>query len=141
MLVTMLATVALDLTQAIIVGIVLSLLLFISQVSRLSVTPTDVDWKRLTQAGFEYDTDDRRYQGRLVSGPLFFGAANQLVDAIEAMPHCRAFEPSMSGVPLTDASGAARQDEHMEIAGRRKAACLHDGPPSPVQNYIVIGPD
>ena len=49
MLATMLATVALDLTQAIVVGIVLSLLLFISQVSRLSVVPTQVDWERMKE--------------------------------------------------------------------------------------------
>ncbi|MEO8288327.1 MAG: SulP family inorganic anion transporter [Chloroflexota bacterium] len=105
MVVTMLATVALDLTQAIIVGVILSLLLFISQVSRLSVVPTDVDWERLRQAGHPFTQQVGGIKVIYVTGPLFFGAANQLVSALDDMPPGRVIILSMRGVPLMDASG------------------------------------
>jgi sulfate permease, SulP family len=105
MVATMIATVTLDLTQAIIVGVVLSLLLFISQVSRLSVVPTDVDWERMRQAGHPFRREVGGMKVVYVSGPLFFGAANQLVDAVEEMPFSRALILSMRGVPMLDASG------------------------------------
>jgi SulP family sulfate permease len=136
MLVTMLATVALDLTQAIIVGIVLSLLLFISQVSRLSVTPTDVDWERLRQAGYEYKTTIEDIKVVYVSGPLFFGAANQLVDAIEEMPPCRALILSMRGVPLTDASGLHAIEHLWKLQSKKGGLLYLTGLQAPVQSYI-----
>ena len=105
MIVTILATVALDLTQAIIVGVLLSLLLFISQVSRLNVVPTDVDWERLRAAGHPVGESPDGIKVVYVSGPLFFGASNQLVDRLEAMGFCRALVLSMRGVPMMDASG------------------------------------
>ena len=86
MFVTMLATVTLDLTQAIIVGVVLSLLIFISQVSRLDIAQIEVDWDRLEKAGTRYRTTERD-TGRVCERPLFFGAAHQLSEALEELGH------------------------------------------------------
>jgi SulP family sulfate permease len=105
MLVTMLATVALDLTQAIIVGVVLSLMIFISQVSRLHIVPTDVDWERLRAAGHDIPVEPQGIKVVYVSGALFFGATSQLVEQIEGLGPCRALILSMRGVPVLDASG------------------------------------
>jgi sulfate permease, SulP family len=55
--VTMLATVALDLTQAILIGVAISLLVFLAQVSKLTVVSTEVDWNRLRAAGFRIDRE------------------------------------------------------------------------------------
>jgi SulP family sulfate permease len=105
MIATMLATVALDLTQAIIVGVVLSLLLFLSQIARLTIVPTDVDWARLRAAGYAGTQEPPGIKVVYITGALFFGAASQLADAIERLAGCRALVLSMRGVPVMDASG------------------------------------
>lgn len=105
MIVTMIATVALDLTQAIIVGVLLSLLLFISQVSRLHIVPTAVDWERLGIAAPTLAPHPHDIKVVYVSGALFFGASNQLVEQVEELGFCRALILSMRGVPILDVSG------------------------------------
>ena len=105
MFATMLATVALDLTQAILVGVVLSLFLFISQVSRLDIVPTDVDWERLRANGYAIASEPESIKVVYVSGTLFFGAAHQLVNQVEALGSCKVLILSMRGVPMMDASG------------------------------------
>ncbi len=105
LLATLVATVTFDLTQAIIIGIVLSLLLFINQVSRLDIVPTDVDWERLRATGLKVANEREGLKVVYVSGSLFFGAAGQFVDTIEALSKSSALILSMRGVPVIDASG------------------------------------
>jgi SulP family sulfate permease len=136
MFATMLATVALDLTQAIIVGVMLSLLLFISQVSRLSISPTDVDWERMKQAGHPYRPNIGSIKVVYVTGPLFFGAASQLVDAIESLTPCRALVLSMRGVPLMDASGLHAIEHIWQTQIKHGGLLYLTGLQYPVQRYI-----
>ena len=105
LLATMFATIALDLTQAIIVGVGVSLLLFLNQVSRLEIVSAPVDWARLRAsgmyfAGSEVDGIEVVY----ISGSLYFGATGQLTTELERLHHPRALILSMRGVPLIDAS-------------------------------------
>jgi sulfate permease, SulP family len=104
MFVTMVATFSLDLTQAIIIGIAISLLIFISQISRLTVVPTAVDWERMRAAGFPVTRETAGMQVIYVSGALFFGAVNQFTEAIEELPRPDVMILSMRGVPMVDVS-------------------------------------
>jgi sulfate permease, SulP family len=104
LLATMVATVALDLTQAILVGIGLSLLLFISQVSRLQIVPTTVDWDRLRAAGHAVPPEVPEMQVVYVSGTLYFGVVNQLTEALDHLPATPVVILSMRGVPMVDVS-------------------------------------
>jgi SulP family sulfate permease len=104
MLVTMVATVALDLTQAILIGIAVSLLVFISQVSRLTLVTTDVDWARMRAAGFEITREIPGIRVVYISGTMFFGAVQQFTEAIERLAHTPVLILSMRGVPLADVS-------------------------------------
>jgi len=105
LLATMGATVALDLTQAIIVGVIVQLLFFISQVARLRIVVQAVDWSRMRAAGHAPAHEPAGIQVVYVSGPLFFGAASQLAETLAAGPPARALILSLRGVPLLDASG------------------------------------
>ena len=136
MFATMLATVALDLTQAIVVGIVLSLLLFISQVSRLSVVPTQVDWERMTEAGHSFNERVDGITVVYITGPLFFGASSQLVEAIERMPQCPALIFSMRGVPLIDASGLHAIEHIWQLQVKHGGLLYLTGLQPAVQSYI-----
>ncbi|HYI15524.1 MAG TPA: SulP family inorganic anion transporter [Thermomicrobiales bacterium] len=104
MLVTMVATVALDLTQAILIGVAISLLVFLAKVSRLTVVPTEVDWDRLRAAGFRIDREVEGMQVVYVTGSLYFGAIVQFIEAMESLPPAKVLILSMRGVPLVDVS-------------------------------------
>lgn len=104
MIATTIATVALDLTQAIIVGVALSLLIFISQASRLEVVPTPVDWEKLRGVGLPFQREVAGMQVVYISGALYFGATGQLVTELESLGHPPALILSMRGVPMVDAS-------------------------------------
>lgn len=104
MLATLAATVALDLTQAILVGVALSLLLFINQVSRVETVPTAVDWARLRAAGVIVPSEVAGMQVVYVTGALYFGATGLLVAELERLGHPPALILSMRGVPMVDVS-------------------------------------
>ncbi len=101
---TMLATVALDLTQAIIAGLLLSLVIFLTQVSRLSVVPSPVDWDKIRATGADLPTELPDARVVYVTGALFFGATNQFVETIERLPPAKILILSMRGVPMVDVS-------------------------------------
>jgi SulP family sulfate permease len=114
---TMLATVALDLTQAIVVGLGLSVVLFLRQASQLEVNTAPVRWddagilsQRLPDATVAY-----------ITGPLFFGSVNQLVERIESMPFTKTLILSMRGVPMADVSSVQAIEhiwrEHVKAGG------------------------
>lgn len=116
-LVTMLATIALDLTQAIVVGLGLSVVLFLRQASRLDIDVAPVRWddagivsQRLPDANVVY-----------ISGPLFFGSVNQLVERLESMPFSKILVLSMRGVPMADVSSVQAIEhlwrEHVNAGG------------------------
>lgn len=106
MVATMLATVALDLTKAIIIGVVVSLLFFVREMSRLDIVPTDVDWERLRAAGYDVETEHGGIKVVYLSGALFFGATSELVERLEQYAAAsRVLILSMRGVPVMDASG------------------------------------
>jgi SulP family sulfate permease len=76
-----------------------------SQVSRLDIRPTEVDWKRLKAAGYEFTREVPGMKVVYVSGSLFFGAASQFMDAIEKLQPSPVLILSMRGVPVMDVSG------------------------------------
>ena len=108
LVVTMLATIALDLTQAIVVGLLVSLALFLAQVAQLNVNVSPVDWAKVGIApDVEHDV-----QVVYVSGPLFFGSVNQFVERVEELPFAETLILSMRGVPTADVS-SVQAIEHL----------------------------
>lgn len=114
---TMIATVALDLTQAIVVGLGLSVVLFLRQAARLGIDSAPVRWhetgivlQRLPDARVVY-----------ITGPLFFGSVNQLVERLERLPFSKTLILSMRGVPMADVSSVQAIEhiwrEHVKVGG------------------------
>ncbi len=106
-LITMFATAYLDLTQAVIIGVALSAIIFISQISSINVTLSDVDINILEARGIKLDGAHEHIRIAYLTGPLFFGAAATLRKTTEDLE--RDAKPivilSMRGVPLLDMSG------------------------------------
>jgi len=136
---TLIATVALDLTQAIVIGVLAQLLFFVSQITRLRINSAEVDWDRLRAAGHTPVQEPAGIQVVYVSGPLFFGAASQLGESLEAQRPARALILSLRGVPLLDASGLHLLEEiwHRQL---QQGGCLYlAGLQPPVEELLRRG--
>ena len=148
MLVTMIATVAFDLTQAILIGLGVSLLFFLTQVSRLTIVPTNVDWERLRASGVHVATETPGVKVVYISGTLFFGAVQQFTDAIEHLPPTKVLILSMRGVPMADVSSVHALEHLWETQRASGGQLLITGLQPPVQRVLersglmaAIGPE
>jgi SulP family sulfate permease len=115
LLATFLLTVLVDLTVAIEVGVVLAAIIFMHRMAEASAVERGVSLIERDQDDFARGSRED-YQARAelpagvemfeLRGPLFFGAASRLIDALEAaFPPPRAFVLRFRDVPLADASG------------------------------------
>lgn len=104
--VTMICTIAFDLTVAIVVGVGLGLILMVARLSRLQINYERVDMSRLKN-------DDaalaERYGNAMVAyvtGPLLFANISVLEELPERVGNCDTLLLSMCGVPSMDVSAA-----------------------------------
>lgn len=105
--ITLAATVLLDLTQAIIIGVIFSLVLIVARMSQLEINIADVDNARLKEIGMGLDRvpDINEVRVVYITGTLFLGVVDRLKDKLLTMPHSDVIILSMRGVPVIDLSG------------------------------------
>lgn len=116
-LITMLATVVFDLTVAIVIGIVVSMVLFVLNNSHLHVSIRDVDKDRIDS---ELKHHHQKTHIVYLSGPIFFGTQEQITHELEQLDSStEAIVFSMRGVPSIDDSGI---HEFFDIVDR----CRHN---------------
>lgn len=121
--VTMLATATLDLTQAIIIGVGLSALLFVRNASAMEVTRKDVDLKTLQMRGHDIADVHPSISVAYISGPMFFGAATAFRKAFADADE-QVLILSMRGVSLLDVSGLELIEELHDQLARRQGMLL-----------------
>jgi sulfate permease, SulP family len=127
-LVTMIATVALDLTQAILIGIAISALIYIRQsAGSVGVTSEAVDPARLRQIGQRMLTIDKSTHIYYLTGPLFFGSVHPVLEAFATARDYRAIVISMRGVPLIDAMGSQALAQIIEEQRHRGGTVAFSG--------------
>jgi SulP family sulfate permease len=114
LLATFLLTVLVDLTLAIEVGVVLAAIIFMHRMAEASAVSRGVSLIERDQDDFTRPHTDYVARAELpggvemfeLRGPLFFGAASRLNDALDAaFPPPRAFVLRFRDVPMADASG------------------------------------
>ncbi len=134
--ITLLATVALDLTQAIIIGVGLSALMFVMQISRAQVVLRTVDVEKMRREGYEMQFDGDRILVVYMIGPLFFGTANTFNAALEHLDGAQDVVLSFRTVPHIDTTGIKAVEALVErvecCGGRVYLSGLND----PVQNNL-----
>jgi SulP family sulfate permease len=140
-LVTMIATVALDLTQAILIGIAISALIYIRQsAASTGVVSEPVDLERMQQRGQRLLTTDPSIHIYYLTGPLFFGSAHNVLEAFETARDYRALVISMRGVPLIDAMGAQALAQIVEEQrGRGGEVCFSGLQPAVREMFARTG--
>ncbi|HXF85479.1 MAG TPA: SulP family inorganic anion transporter [Anaerolineales bacterium] len=118
--VTMLATIILDLTQAILIGSFLAGAVFLNKIATLDIEVQEVDVERLRQKGIETAGKCKHVKVAFLTGPLFFAAVGQFNEAFQNLGDTHALILSMRGVPLIDTAGLEaihRLDERLEKQG------------------------
>jgi SulP family sulfate permease len=104
-LVTMAATVVLDLTEAILLGAFLSGAIFLNQSASIDIDVQDVDPEKLRKRGIENAGNCSHVRVAYLTGPLFFAATSNFNEAFARLENTHALVLSMRGVPLIDTSG------------------------------------
>ncbi|MCW5873641.1 MAG: SulP family inorganic anion transporter [Anaerolineales bacterium] len=104
-LITMLATISLDLTQAILIGSLLAGAIFLNRIASLEVEISQVDPERLRQRGVQLEHPCEHMHVAFVTGPLFFAATGTFGEAFAGLSKTHALILSMRGVPLVDTAG------------------------------------
>lgn len=98
--ITMAATVVFDLTVAIVIGVVAAMVVFVVKSSELRVTSSDIDENKLK--GKVKSGHHEEFKVVYVSGPLFFGTQEKLINQLEALEGNPQVILSMRGVPTAD---------------------------------------
>ena len=130
-LVTMLATVVFDLTVAIVLGICVSMFLFVINNSSLHVETSAIEPHRLDkEINYNHSTTQVIY----VAGPLFFGNQDQLLSKVrELVDGCDHIILSVRGVPSIDDSGIHELMDVVELCRAHKVQLYFTG----VQNNVM----
>ncbi len=103
--ITLIATITLDLTQAIIIGAALSAVVFINQAADLGVDIRAVDADRMRERGMMLRTACPHVRVAYLTGPLFFAATNTFNETFAHLGDTRVLILSMRAVPNIDISG------------------------------------
>lgn len=126
--VTMIATAALDLTQAILIGIGISAVLYLRQ-SALStgVTHMPVDFEKLRGEGSELELPCTDMHVYYLTGPVFFGSVTTVLESFETAGDYHTIILSMRGVPMMDIMGAQALRQIIEEQQRRGGTVCFSG--------------
>jgi SulP family sulfate permease len=103
--ITMLATIVLDLTQAILIGTFLAGAVFLNKIASIDIEVQEVDINRLKQKGIETEGKCQHVRVAFLTGPLFFAATGQFNEAFADLKNTHALILSMRGVSLIDTAG------------------------------------
>jgi len=103
--ITMLATIVLDLTQAILIGSFLAGAVFLNKIASIDIEVQEVDVDRLKQKGIETAGKCQHVRVAFLTGPLFFAATGQFNEAFQNLGDTHALILSMRGVSLIDTAG------------------------------------
>jgi SulP family sulfate permease len=103
--ITMVATIVLDLTQAILIGSFLAGAVFLNKIASIDIEVQEVDVDRLKQKGIETAGRCKHVRVAFLTGPLFFAATGQFNESFADLTDTHALILSMRGVSLIDTAG------------------------------------
>jgi len=103
--ITMLATITLDLTQAILIGSLLAGAIFLNRIANLEIVINQVNVDKLHSRGIDVAGNCKHVQVAFLTGPLFFAATGIFNETFSELGDTHALILSMRGVPLLDTAG------------------------------------
>lgn len=103
--ITMAATVLLDLTQAIIIGVAFSAFMIIVKLTDIDITIADIDSERLAEIGIKMPEISKKIHMAYLTGTIFFAVTDKLKSQLTEIGNTEVLILSMRGVPAIDLSG------------------------------------
>lgn len=104
--ITMGATVVLDLTQAIIIGVAFSIILILFKLTDIDITVNEIEKERLEEIGVKLPKISGKVRVAYLTGAIFFAVVDKLVKKLsEQEGVTEGLILSMRGVPVIDLSG------------------------------------
>lgn len=104
--ITMGATVVLDLTQAILIGVAVSSFLILVKLTDIDVTVSEIDKERLESVGVHVPKVSKKVKVAYLTGTIFFAVVDKLSKKLrEEEGLTEGLILSMRGVPVIDVSG------------------------------------
>ena len=104
-LVTMMATVVFDLTIAILIGVLVSMILFVAKSTDLAVSVSKVRNEKLRGSDVDVESTHANTYVVYVTGPIFFGNVEKLATRLQELTDCGEIIFSLRGVPSIDTTG------------------------------------
>lgn len=137
--ITLVATITLDLTQAILIGAFLSGAVFLNQIASMQIEVQEVDPAKLRQRGIENAGRCRHVRVAYLTGPLFFAATGHFNEAFARLNDTHALILSMRGVPLIDTSGLLALGHLHERLTKAGSALMITGMTDAVRGMLERG--
>jgi len=103
--ITLAATVVLDLTQAIIIGVVFSAVLIVIRIMDIDITISEVENSRLEEIGISIPIVPEHIRVAYLTGSIFFAVVEKLNNQLSRLENTSVLIISMRGVPIIDLSG------------------------------------
>jgi SulP family sulfate permease len=137
--ITMLATITLDLTQAILIGSFVAGGVFLSKIANLEVEVQEIDLEKLRAKGIETARTCQHVQVAFLTGPLFFAAIGNFNEAFVTLKDTHALILSMRGVPLIDTAGLEALQHLSERLQHHGGMLMFSGVPEKVKVMMRRG--
>lgn len=136
-LITMAATVLLDLTMAIVIGILLGLLLFIMRSSNIDITTEEVD---LSKLGITGEVSAKDWCVVYMTGPMFFMTAETIKQKLDKLYNKQVVIFSMRGVPMVDITSVSiLMDYYKEARSKGQRVLFSSMQPSVIKIFEQAG--
>lgn len=139
LLITLVATVVLDLTQAIMLGLGFSALLFVLQSSNSEVISRPVSKETMKEMGYDLQNEGDRLVVVYIIGPLFFGTAHRFNDVVHKIDKSQDVILSFRTVPLVDTTGVRIILELIEQLKKQDRRVYLSGLIQPVREKLERG--
>lgn len=133
-LITMAATVVFDLTIAILIGVLFSVVMFVLKVSDMQISVADVDPERMP--GNAGNIEAGKTSVVYITGPLYFGTSSQLEEKLGGIEDKETVIFSMRGVPFADASGVQVLQEFVSALAAKDITVLFTAIQPPVKEMF-----
>lgn len=138
-LITMVCTVLFDLTTAILVGVLVSVILFVVRIADIEINLSDIDVDKLTANGISVQYHHRRTKVIYLSGPIFFATTEKLSQEMENLENLHYMILSMRGVPLIDTTGVQMLVEMSAALRKQGTKVLFAGVQPKVREMMARG--
>ncbi|PHV71424.1 sodium-independent anion transporter [Sporanaerobium hydrogeniformans] len=110
-LITMIATVCFDLTIAIVIGVVFSVLIFMVKISNIEICASEIKNDKLKEQGLVLQDYHEKAKVLYLTGPIFFTTTEKISEQILGLNELGILIFSMRGVPLIDTTGVQFLEE------------------------------